>query len=185
MNPVTVALRFLASISNFFQPLGDELVALTAQLNAGFKQIVDQINGILGVWVDVPFNTANYTSANGGAVTAIHDNPYTYRYRVIGKTMWLSCSAQITCAINTNEIRFKIPGGYVPKGITGLSGSGDYWQRTTGSWSDNNAITTGVTGVFIGVTEAFVAVFRYDVDGEPDFPANTVTTGFMIVIPLA
>lgn len=90
-----------------------------------------------GVWVDVPFNPANFVGS--GAMTVAVATQTTYAYMLVGKTMTVSfILAGITIGGTPDTlIMVKIPAGYVSKRAT----------PATFFVVDNGTLTTGWGGV--------------------------------------
>jgi len=77
----------------------------------------------MGVWIDVPFNTADfYADAAGMTWTVTSGNVLTNRYMLIGKTLFwnLYMNSSVLGGSVSYYVRLKIPGGFgspVTKGI--------------------------------------------------------------------
>lgn len=183
MTSPIIALRFLERLVS---PVSDELQQLVASISQAYRVFTDAFNSIFEEqWTDSTFTTANYTTNSAGSITPLNQNPYTFRYRVIGKTMWLKCSLRVTVNNGTTtEIRFRIPGTAALLPVTSISVADTNQQRSAGLWNDLNTTLAGLAGCFINVQNRYVSVQRWDGVAAAGYPTNTVFVGFEVSIPL-
>jgi hypothetical protein len=182
MNIPSVALRFVDKLTG---AINDELQQLVASIQVGFKAFTDAINIIDDPWIDVDFNVSNFSTNSAGSITPNNVNPYTYRYRVIGKVMFLICAFKITVNNGTTtELRFTIPGRgkYELKQLASISTADTNQQRSTGIFNGTGA--AGVCGTFINVQNRYVSLQRWDGIPAAGYPMGDNFCGFQIVIPL-
>lgn len=184
MRIVPISLRFIDQLTSLSSTLVDELQQLVASIQAMVASLVFEIQSIQAVWVDLNFSVANYSTNNTGLFTITNAAPNLYRYKLIGKTLLLTCSAKVTIGnTTTSEIRFRIPVGTAKK-VTGTSGVGDNVQMTSGVYKDSAGVA-GMTLATINTVGGYVSVQRYDGAPGTVFPnGRDVTIGFMVQIPL-
>jgi hypothetical protein len=120
----------------------------------------------IGVWTDVAFDANNFTANGTMTWTVASGDQNTYRYMLIGNTMFLSfkiSTSSVTAPLNT-QLRIAIPGGFtVASGYT-TSGGLDYNQ---GAW------LKGCCEVASG--EAYVRLFTAGF-GSANWAASVVLT---------
>lgn len=97
----------------------------------------------MGEWADVPYNQANFTTNSAGTWTVDTADQVTFRYMLIGKTMFINIWLQTT-SLGTpapTELRIKIPGGFL-SGTNQRSASLHYFDV---SWNAGffNAVVGG------------------------------------------
>ncbi len=185
MRIIPIGLRFVDQLTSLSTVLVDELQQLVASIQAMFASVVTEIQSIQAQWVDITYSSTNYSTNGSGLITPSSAAPNVYRYKLIGKTLLLTCTAKVAIGNGTTtEVRFKIPTTNTAKKVSGVGGVGDNTQRTAGVYSASGG-TAGVTLAAINAVGGYVSVQRYDGAPAAAFPnGQDVTLGFMIQIPL-
>lgn len=181
-----VVLRFPEQLSLISSVLADELQQLVSAIQIGFSSLTGEINSIESGWTDVGFISANYAPNTAGLLSiAIADRPYVFRYKVIGATLFLHCTATLTINnATTTEVRFRIPAGFQPMGLKNLTGTSANMERTACVFSDSTGIA-GVAMAAINVTGRYISVQRSDgALGAAFTNGSSTIIGFMVQVPL-
>jgi hypothetical protein len=127
--------------------------------------------GTTGAWTDVAHNAANFTSGSG-SWTVPAGSQQTYRYWIVGKTMFLAFYSNSTTTSGTpTSLRVA-----VPNGRTGASYTiGHAWVRIAGvAYSAFAQSSPGGT---------FIEIWREDLAAFPD-GAATATVSFLLTFSL-
>lgn len=185
MKATPIALRFASSLLSVSAALVDELQQLVSSIRIAFADIITEIGLIEGAWADLPYAATNYTVNAGGLITVSNAAPNVFRYKLIGKTLFLNCAVTVVIGNTaTAEIRFRFAAMGTAKPVTGLSGVGDLVQGAAGIYSDSAGIA-GVVAVVINTAGDYVAVQRFDgAPGAVFVNGRTVMIRFMVQIPL-
>jgi hypothetical protein len=91
----------------------------------------------MGEWIAVPFNASDFTAASG-TWTVVAGDVITFRYMLIGKTMFIALYLKGNVSTATAELRIRIPGGYT----TGPAQSRSVIQMYDGTWGAGLLYTT-------------------------------------------
>lgn len=185
MRIIPVSLRFADQLMSLSSTLVDELQQLVASLQAMLSSLVGAVLAIEATWTDLVYSSTNYTTNNTGLISVTNAPANVYRYKLIGKTMLLTCSVKVTIGNGTtSEIRFRIPTTGTIKAIIGAGGVGDNVQMTAGVYMDSAGVS-GVVMAAINTIGKYITVQRYDgAPGAVFVNGRDVTVGFMVQIPL-
>lgn len=185
MKIIPVSLRFTDQLTSLSAVLVDELQQLVTSIQAMLGSLVNEILLMESAWIDVTFSSTNYTTNDTGLISVANTAPYVHRYKAIGKTLLLTCSAKVTIGNGTtSEVRFKIPRVGSAKNVLGLGGVGDNVQKTAAVYSDSAGVS-GVALAAINTVGGYVSVQRFDgAPGAVFVNGRDVTIGFMVQIPL-
>jgi hypothetical protein len=84
--------------------------------------IFDPIDAALGItdWASVTYSGANFTATGGGSWTVDSGDQAVFRWRTLGKSLFLQCALNATTVAGTvSALNVKIPNAYTAAGTQG------------------------------------------------------------------